>query len=64
MQKPPQIPVSERDWQQTPIAVQGLVVSLWEQVQQLGRVVAQQAARMATLEAEVARLREQLGRVP
>jgi len=62
MQKPPQIPVAERDWQRTPIAVQALVVSLWEQVQQLGRVVEQQAARMATLEAEVARLQEQLGK--
>lgn len=41
MQKPPLIPVSERAWQQTPIAVQGLVVSLWEQVQQLPRIVEQ-----------------------
>lgn len=47
MKKPPEISVSEADWQQTPSPVQSLVLTLWERVQQLA--------------AEVAMLREQVG---
>lgn len=57
MQKPPQIPVSERDWQQTPLAVQTLVIALWERVEKLEQVVEQQAARITALEIELARRR-------
>ena len=49
MEKPPQIPVSDADWRATPVAVQVLVVSLWERVDQLERVVEQQAARITAL---------------
>lgn len=55
MEKPPQIPVSDADWRATPVAVQVLVVSLWERVDQLERVVEQQAARITALEQELAR---------
>src|SRR3990172_38460 len=45
---PPDLPVSEEDWNQTPAAVQALLLTLWQQV--------------AELQAEVAQLREQVGR--
>ena len=46
MEKPSDIPVSDLDWQQTPVSVQGVVVSLWATVTQL--------------RAEVEKLREQV----
>ena len=49
MKRPPQIPVSDSDWQRTPPAVQVLVVSLGERVAQLERVVEQQAGRISAL---------------
>jgi transposase len=45
---PPDLPISEDDWQHTPPVVQAVVVALWQQVE--------------ALRAEVARLREQVGR--
>ena len=45
--------VSDRDWQRTPRAVQGLVVRLGERVAHLEQVVEQQAARIAALEQEL-----------
>jgi transposase len=45
---PPDLPISEEDWNQTPRAVQALLLTLWQQV--------------AELRAEVAQLREQVGR--
>ncbi len=65
MNKPAEIPITAADWQQTPLAVQVLVISLWERVGQLEKVVEEQAAqlsRMTALEEEVARLREQVGK--
>lgn len=44
---PSELPISEEDWVRTPLAVQALVITLWEEVQRL--------------RAEVALLREQLG---
>jgi transposase len=55
MPLPPQLPISEEDWNHTPLAVQAVVIALWQQVQTL-------QAQVATLQAEVAQLREQLGR--
>ena len=65
MNQPAELPITAADWQHTPLAVQVLVISLWERVGQLEKVVEQQAAqlsRMAALEEEVARLREQVGK--
>ena len=45
---PSDLPISEADWNQTPAAVQALLLTLWQQV--------------AELRAEVAKLREQVGR--
>ena len=45
---PPDLPTSEEDWNQTPAAVQALLLTLWQQVTEL--------------RAEVAQLREQIGR--
>jgi transposase len=45
---PADLPVSEEDWNQTPAPVQALLLTLWQQV--------------AELRAEVAKLREQVGR--
>src|SRR3970282_335464 len=45
---PPDLRVSEEHWNQTPAAVQALLLTLWQQV--------------AELQAEVAQLREQVGR--
>ena len=55
LEKPSQIPVSDSDWQRTPLAVQVLLVSLWERVGHLEQVVEQQAARISSLETELAR---------
>jgi hypothetical protein len=52
---PPEIAVSEEDWNHTPAAVQAVVIVLWQQVQTL-------QTQVTTLQAEVAQLREQLGR--
>ena len=55
VESPPQISVSDSDWQRTPRAVQGLVVRLGERVAHLEQIVEQQAARIAALEQELAR---------
>ena len=55
--KLPQIPISDRDWRRTPLAVQALVISLWQRVEHLEQVVEQQAARITALEQELARRR-------
>lgn len=57
MDKPPQIPISAEDWRHTPVAVQALVITLWQRVEHLERVVEQQAARITALEQELARRR-------
>ena len=44
---PPELPISSEDWARTPPAVQALVITLWEQAK--------------ALQAEVDKLREQLG---
>ena len=51
----PELSISEEDWSHTPPAVQTVVIALWQQVQTL-------PAQVTTLQAEVAQLREQLGR--
>ena len=55
MRLPPDLPISEEDWNHTPPAVQAIVLALWQQVQTL-------QTQGVTLQAEVAQLREQLGR--
>jgi transposase len=55
MSRPPELSLTEEDWNQTPPAVQAVVVALWQQVQAL-------QVQVTTLQAEVAQLREQLGR--
>ena len=55
---PPELSISEEDWSHTPPAVQAVVIALWQQVQTLQMLPTQ----VATLQAEVAQLREQLGR--
>ena len=35
MEKPATLPLTDADWQQTPITVQALIVALWDEVQQL-----------------------------
>jgi len=55
MPLPPELPITEDDWNHTPPAVQAVVIALWQQVQAL-------QAQVAALQAEVAQLREQLGR--
>lgn len=55
MPRPSDLPITEEDWNQTPPAVQAVVIALWQQVQTL-------QAQVAALQAEVAQLREQVGR--
>ena len=55
MKRPSQIPISDRDWQRTPSAVQGLVVSSLERIGQHEQIVEQLTARVASLEEELAR---------
>jgi uncharacterized coiled-coil protein SlyX len=55
MPLPPELALSDEDWNRTPPAVQAMVIALWQQVQAL-------QAQVAALQAEVAQLREQVGR--
>jgi transposase len=55
MPLPPELPITEDDWNHTPPAVQAVVMALWQHGQALH-------AQVAALQAEVARLREQVGR--
>jgi len=55
MPLPPELPITEEDWNRTPPAVQAVVIALWQQVQAL-------QAQVAALQTEVAQLREQVGR--
>jgi transposase len=55
MPLPPELPITEEDWNRTPPAVQAIVIALWQQVQVL-------QAQGAALQAEVTQLREQVGR--
>ena len=55
MPLPPELPITEEDWNRTPPAVQAVVIALWQQVQAL-------QAQVVALQAEVAQLREQVGR--
>ncbi len=55
MEKLPDIPLSDADWQQTPKSVRSLLVTLWTTIAQLHD-------QIATLRAEVAALREQVGK--
>ena len=40
MEKPATLPLTDADWQQTPIASQALIIALWDEVQQLRSDVA------------------------
>ena len=55
MPLPPELSISEEDWNHTPPAVQVVSIALWQQVQALQE-------QSAALQAEVAQLREQVGR--
>jgi transposase len=55
MDRPPELPITEEDWKQTPPAVQAVVIALWQQVNVF-------QAQVEALQAEVAQLRERLGR--
>lgn len=55
MPLPPELALSDEDWNRTPPAVQAMVIALWQQVQAL-------QAQVAAQQAEVAQLREQVGR--
>ena len=54
MGRPPDLPITEEDWHDTPFAVQAVVVTRWQQVQAV-------QAQVEVLEIEVAQLREWLG---
>ena len=54
MPLPPELPITEEDWNHTPAAVQAVVMALWQQVQTL-------QAQVATLQVAAAQLREQVG---
>ena len=54
MDRPPELPITEEDWKQTPSTVQAVVIALWQQVNVL-------QAQVEALQAEVERLRERLG---
>lgn len=55
MDRPRGLPIIEEDWNQTPPAVRAVVIAFWQRVNVL-------QAQVEALQAEVAQLREQLGR--
>jgi transposase len=62
MPLPPELGLTEEDWNHTPPAVQAVVITLYQLVQVLQAQVANLQAQVGALQAEVAQLREQLGR--
>lgn len=38
MNKPSELPISDADWHETPVAVQALVIAMWERVQRVERL--------------------------
>jgi transposase len=62
MPLPPELGLTEEDWNHTPPAVQAVVITWYQLVQTLQAQVANLQAQVAVLQAEVAQLREQLGR--
>jgi transposase len=76
MEQPPGLPIAQADWEQTPQAVQGVVITLWQMIGQLQQQltvqkdqiaqqqeqIIQQQEQIARLEGEVAKLREQVNR--
>ena len=62
MPLPPELGLTEEDWNHTPPAVQAVVITLYQLVQTLQAHVANLQAQVGALQAEVAQLREQLGR--
>jgi transposase len=54
MPLPPELPITEDDWNHTPAVVQAVVIALWHQVQAL-------QAQVAALQAQVTQLQERLG---
>jgi len=59
---PPELSITEDDWNRTPAAVQAVVQVLWQQVQALQAQVQALQAQVGALQTEVAKLREQVGR--
>jgi transposase len=57
---PAGLPIDPKDWERTPPAVQVVVIALWAQIQALREQVKAQEERITSLQAEVARLREQV----
>ena len=62
--KPPDLPLSDVDWQTTPVAAQALLVMLWAEAQQLRTEVTRLRDQVVSLQDQVANLREQVQRHP
>jgi transposase len=62
MPLPPELGLTEEDWNHTPPAVQAVVITLCHLVQTLQAQVGSLQAEVTALQSEVAQLREQLGR--
>jgi transposase len=60
--KPPDLPLSDVDWQATPVAAQALLVMLWAEAQQLRTEVTRLRDQVVSLQDQVANLREQVQR--
>ncbi|UCC88990.1 MAG: IS66 family transposase [Anaerolineales bacterium] len=59
---PPGLSVFPEDWDRTPVSVQVVIIALWQENQAFKPQVMALAEQVATLQAEVERLREQVNR--
>jgi hypothetical protein len=59
MKRPPGLPLSQADWTSTPLAVQGVVLALWQEREKLQQQLTEVQQQLHQLHAEVEKLREQ-----
>jgi transposase len=60
MNLPAGLPITAEDWEKTPLSVQTLVITLWEENQILKAQVARLQSQVETLQSDVKRLNERL----
>jgi cell division septum initiation protein DivIVA len=62
MKIPPGLPISPKDWDQTPLTVKVVVVTLFEENQALKRQVVELGEQVNSLQVEVDKLKEQVSK--
>jgi len=62
MNLPPGLPITLEDWENTPLSVRAVVIALWQENQGLKQHMVELQNRVASLQAEVEKLRERVNK--